>query len=370
MKDFEIRANKVFDIAIYLQLMGSFVPNADFNQIKELVLCISDFLKGTSEQEIELRLPMLKHTLEKMANPFIEKYPPKKEISEIATEWNSLFKDGYNVFSYGLNYGWLSKLMDLKNLHIYDHVPYHFKIGLVAHKGFYGIEEEFLLKDSFNALIKAEYYFELLNKYGEKAKRIELEQNKFKKETYTQITDLKFEVAAYSRLTVVSFYAFVESFVNSVGYSYLQYNIDKLSEDEREFLSGLKKGRYLQLQSKMEKFQKIIRPDKKCVLNLTDNKQISKPFKSFFDYYEDLRNASVHFSPSKERIWMKPQDWLDKSQDFSKISITVGFDFWKACFPDSDGPQYLGKLDFDLHYQEAKARQNKIIKLEREINSK
>ncbi len=367
MVTFEKKINEVFDIAVYLQLMGAFVPNADFSEIKEIVIGIYEFLKNSPRKEVELKLPQLKDTLENMAKLFIEKFPPKRSISEIASDWNSLFKGGYDVFSNGVTYGWLSKQMDLKNLNLYDYLPYHFKIGLVAHKGYGGVEEEFLLKDSFNSLVRAEYYINILNIYGEKAKKIESEQNEFKKETYEQIAELKYEVAAFSRLTIVSFFSFVESFVNSVGYSYLQYNFDRLSDSEKEILTGLKKGRFLQLQSKIGKYQMIIRPDKKSVLQITDENQIQEPFKSFFDYFEDLRNSSVHFSPTKEKIWMSPQDWLEKAKIFSRLAVNVGSEFWKACYPDSEGPQYVGQLDYDLHYKAALTRHTNILRIESEF---
>ncbi len=102
----------------------------------------------------------------------------------------------------------------------------------------------FLLKDAFNILLKATYYQKLLLDYGNKLKDIEEKKKgkEFTQELYHQITDIKFEVAAHSRLTIISFYAFVEGFVNSVGHSYLTKNIDTIDEVEKELLSGFKKG--------------------------------------------------------------------------------------------------------------------------------
>lgn len=367
MATFEERTNETFDLAVYLQLMGAFVPGVDFSQVKQIVLSTYDFLKKSPQEEIRIKLPQLKSILEKMANPLIERYPPKKSISEIAKLWNDLFKDGKDVFSYGITYGWLEELMDLKSLYLYDHVPYHFRIGLVAHKGNGGIEEEFLLKDAFNSLAKAENYFNILLKYGELKKQEEAAGKEFNKETYKQITDIKYEVAAFSRLTIISFYAFIECFVNSVGFSFLQRNKNDLNEDEIEVLQGLKKGRFLTLKSKIERFQRIIRTDKKAIIITSDEKQMKEAFLSFFYSYEELRNSSVHYSPLKEQIWLKPEEWLEKARTFSKISIEVGLEFWMSCHGTIEGPQYLENLEYEPLYNAAKQRLSSLESIQFDI---
>lgn len=368
MKTLEERINEVFNIAVYLQLMGAFVPNSDWRQIKEIVLSTHDFLKNSPKKQIESKLPLMRETLQKMANFFIAKFPPKKSVDEIASNWNELFKGGNNVFSYGITYGWLDEQMNIESLYSYDHVPYHFRIGLVVHKGFGEIEEAFLLKDAFNVLAKAEYYYQLLLDYGGLAKKEESGNRKeFSPDTYKQITDIKYEVAAFSRLTIISFYAFVECFVNSVGFSYLQRNIDRLNETEKETLKGLRKGRFLQLKSKIERYHKVIRDDKLPKIITSDEKQMKEPFISFFDYYEQLRNSSVHYSPLKKQIWMKPKDWLDKAREFAKLSINVSKEFWNACHENLDDPHYLGKLEFEFHINAAKERFKNLDKVEKQL---
>lgn len=359
------------DKVVYLQIMGSFVPNTDFQQIKDIIVSSNEFIKNSSEEEIKDKLPELQDILYKMTSLFMEKFPLKRELRNITTEFNAFFKNGNDVYSNGLEFGWLNNQMDLQDLKFYSDTPYHYRIGLGAHKGNGSIEEDFLLKDAFNILVKAEYYNRLLFDFGNRLKEIEEKKGKkeFTKELYNQITDIKFEVAAHSRLTIISFYAFVEGFVNSVGYNYLTKNIDMLDETEKELLSGFKKGRFLQLKSKIEKFQGLIRPDKTCKIIVTDDGQIPEDFKLFFDYYEQLRNSAMHYSPIKERIWMKPQDWIDKAIEFSMLSMKISFQFWKACYPSSDGPEYLGKLDYDLHLEKANKRADTIMKIETNIKS-
>jgi hypothetical protein len=360
--------NDLIDLVVYLQIMGSFVPNADFRQIKEVVTSTHDFIKISSDETVKNRLPELQSVLNKMTSLFMGKFPLKRELREITAEFNAFFKAGNDVYSYGLEFGWLNAQMDLRALDFYADTPYHYRIGLAAHKGNGSIEEDFLLKDAFNILVKAEHYQKLLIDYGKKLKENEEKKGKkeISQELYHQIADIKFEVAAYSRLTIVSFYSFVEAFVNSVGHSYLMKNIDTLDESEKELLHGFKKGRFLQLKSKIEKFQVLIRPDKTAKIIVSDNEQVPDDFRHFFEYYEQLRNSAMHYSPIKERIWMRPQEWIDKARNFSKLSMKVSLGFWKACYIRSDGPEYLGKLDYDLHLDKANKRAEKIQQIERD----
>lgn len=371
MTEYNEKVNGTFDLVVYLQMMGAFVPGADFRAIKNIVIATFDFLKESPEEVVVERLPELRKTLNKMSELFIKKFPLKTDIKTIAKTWNDLFKNESEVFSDGITYGWLEELMDLGNYKLYDYVPYQFRIGLVAHKGHFGIEEEFLLKDSFNALIKAEKYYDVLLKFGDikKDKHEKAGHKEFDTNTYDQITDLKYEVAAFSRLSVISFYAFIESFINSVGYSFLQRHKKNLTEDEKEILQGLKKGRYLPLKSKIERYQKVIRSDKKAIIITSDDEQIKEPFLTFFNDYEDLRNSSVHYSPLKDQIWLRPNEWLDKAKHFSKLSVDVALQFWNACYPNLKEPEYLGKLDYDVHHQSAAERYNRVEQIKTELES-
>lgn len=335
------------DHLAYLLLMASLVPGADFEKMKQIVDPLYDFINKEKREIVEERLPYLLEKIKPMTEAFFTKFPLKRNVHTVVEEFNNLTRSSADVNNYGLDLGWLNLQMSLENLHLYKDAPYHFKLGLGTHKGNASIEEDFLLKDAFNVRVRAEYYHELLVDFGNTVKDIETKtgKNQFSQELYQQIAEVKFEVSALSRLTIVSFYAFIESFVNSVGYNYLKTTSTLLSEEERESLMGTKSGRYLQLKTKIEKFQKLIRADKKVVIVLSDDRQIPEDFMRFFEYYEQLRNAAVHYSPSKEKIWMKPDDWLTRAFEFSELSMKVALKFWTACYPSSDGPEYLGKLD-------------------------
>lgn len=351
------RINDTWNIAVFLQMMSSFSENVDWRVIKHLTTRIDDFLKTASDQDKAAELPDIRRALDRHADPLIQQFPLKTDMNTIAEKWNDFFQGGQDIYSYGLEYGWLEELLDLKNYRLYNYVPYHFRLGLVAHKGRCNIEEDNLMKDAFNVLLKAEHYHIVLTKYGKL--QTELSQAKgnleFEKNIYTKITHVKFEVSSFSRLTILSFYAFIEAFVNSIAYSYLRRNESALSAVEAEILTGKEKGRYLQLKYKIERYQKIIRADKRAILVTSDMMQMSDTLKKFFAY-EELRNSAVHYSPLKESLSIIPNEWLTRAVEFSKIAMEVALQFWNACYPDLGAPEYLGRLDYEFNHHMAKSR--------------
>jgi len=366
MNSNEEKINDVYNLAIYLQLMGVLVPNSDIEKIKDVVFSTHEFLKTSSKGEITLRLPHMEIILQQMTENFIKNFPLKKTINEIAFNWNELFKDNNDPFTYGITFGWLEKQMDCSKLYKYNYVPYHFNIGLYNHAGFGSVEETFLLQDAFSTLVKTDYNYNILEEYRKILNNKNLEVNKL---TYTKISDLKFEVCSYSRLTIISFYSFIECFVNSIGFSYFERNKETLEDAEINTLKGLKKNSYLSLKSKIEKFQKIIRKDRTIKIITSDKQQIKEPFISFFNKYEEIRNASVHYSPSKEAIWMKPEEWVENANEFAKLSIQVGLEFWRACYEQQDNPDYLGRFEFDRLYKISEDRLKSVNQIEIEIET-
>ncbi len=356
MNNIEREVNSVFNIAVYLKMMASFLPDANFEEVNKMVSDIYDFFKSAKEDDILEKLPYIRSNLEKMAAPLLKSFPLKKSLDEIVADWDQFFKNDSEIYSYGLEYGWLEDRMNIKGLVLYNHIPYHFRIGLYAHKGNFGIEEEFLLKDAFNILVKAQKAFDQLNNYGDfKQKLLKKEREEdFDEHTIRKITDLKYEVSANSRLSVISFYAFVECFVNSLGYSHAKRNVMVLSEMDSEILNGKKNGRFLQLKSKIERYHRLIRNDGKTIIITSDENQIKEPFISFFNIYESLRNSAVHFSPTKEQIWLKPADWIEKAERFSRMALQVALEFWRSCYPERPYPDYIGRLDYDIFMNKAK----------------
>lgn len=361
----EKKINDTRNIAIFLQMISSFAVNVDWRFVKGLTTRIYDFFETAPDEDIEAKLPEIRHTLKKYANPLIKQFPLRIDINTITEKWTDLSQGDQEIYSYGLEYGWLEEHLDLKNFRLYNYVPYHFRLGLVADKGHCYIEEDNLLKDAFNMLLKAEHYLVVLTKYGKL--EMELSQAKgnleFEKQTYTKITHVKFEVSSFSRLTILSFYAFIEAFVNSIAYSYLRRNESTLSVAEAESLTGKEKGRYLQLKYKIERYQKIIRADKKAVLITSDMMQMNDTLKTFFAY-EELRNSAVHYSPVKASLAITPLEWLNRAVEFSKIAMNVAIQFWNACYPNFGAPEYLGRLDYEFNHNMAKTRLARIQEAE------
>lgn len=361
----EKRVKDARDIAVFLQIISSFAVNVDWRFIKGLTTRIYDFFEKAPDEDIATELPEIRRTLEKYAIPLILQFPLKTNLNTITEKWKEFSKGDQEIYSYGLEYGWLEEHLDLKNFPLYNYVPYHFRLGLVGDKGHCYIEEDNLLKDAFNMLLKAEHYYLVLSKYGKL--QMELSQAKgnleFEKDIYTKITHVKFEVSSSSRLTILSFYAFIEAFVNSIGYSFLKRNESKLSAVDAEMLTGKKNARYLQLKAKIERYQKIIRTDKKAVLVTSDEMQMNDTLKTFFAY-EELRNSAVHYSPIKASLAITPLEWLNRAVEFSKIAMNVAIQFWNACYPDFGAPQYLGRLDYEFNHHMAKTRLARIQEAE------
>jgi len=335
--------------------MASFLPEGNFLEISKFVSNTYDFFKFSDEKDIAERLPKIKEYLDKIAAPILKRFPPKKSINEIAIDWDEFFKNDAEIYSHGLEYGWLEERMDIQNFLLYNHVPYHFRIGLYAHKGTFGIEEEFLIKDSFNILVKAKKSFNQLKSYGDFMQKTLAQHGKtdFDNKTVEEITYLKYEVCSNCRLSIISFYAFVECFVNSLGYNHARRNEETLSLSDFEILNGKKDGRFLQLKTKIERFHKLIRQDSKTIIVTSDSKQMNEPFVSFFNIYEDLGNSAVHFSPTKDPIWLKPADWIDRAEHFSKLSLQVALEFWRSCYPYLPYPDYIGRLDYQIFMDKA-----------------
>jgi len=137
----------------------------------------------------------------------------------------------------------------------------------------------------------------------------------------------------------------------SLLFDYLCRNSERLNTNDVEILQGSKNGRFISLKSKIERFQKIMRKDKTSVIILSDNNQISEPFMTLFNNFEELRNASVHYSPLKSKIWLKPHDWVDKAKEFSELVIEASLIIWKSCHETEKGPDYLGRLEYDRLYK-------------------
>lgn len=361
-KDFGDIANRIWDKALYLQLTAAFDPSTNFEQARVFSIELHDQLRTLDPAIAGSVLPRLEALVDQMVKIVREKFAPIAEFSAIATSWNDKFRNREDPISYGVEYGWLAKLVDLRNfLPQLDYVPFHFRVGVAQNKGHFSIEEEFLLSDAFNQLVKGQETKVLLMNYAEKIKaQRHSETDPLSPHHYSDFSQMKFEIAAYARTAVISFYSFVECFVNSVGHSHLCYNSGLTGQPEAQVLSGRKGKYYIPLREKMKEIPRIVNPAPRPAQKFGIHEQ------RFFDTYEDLRNSAVHYSPQKASIWLKPDIWLEKADEFSRSAIGVAHTFWDACFPGTDGPQYLGKLEYDRLYGLAKTRYTNRRRIEAE----
>lgn len=363
----EEEINRVWDFTIYLQLMASFCAEIDFDEFNSFSQSFYEFIKESSLNEINEKLPAYDEKLNSYHSLVKDKYLKKVDFRIIATEWNGLFKTDKEILSNGIFIGWLEEFIDLKNYYKYDYYPYHFKIGLAIHKGKGDIEEHFLLRDAFKCLSKAQKYLFLLKHFGEEQKNDFKEKGaiKFDNETLTDLNTIKSEISFYSRLTIISFYSFFECYINSIGFDIYYRRKNELTENEKDILRGSKNGRFLNLKYKIEAFQKIVRSDKKAKIILSDDYQIKEPFKKFFATYEELRNSAVHNSPEKTKIWIKPYEWVLKAEEFSRLTIDASKIIWQVCHETKKGADYLGRFEYQTLYDVALQDEKHLKELEK-----
>ena len=368
MKEYALIRNQLTVHLVYLQLMTSLMPKdkggISNKTVRESLIETSEFLNKANEDEIVNKGPILINHLQRAVDWYKESFPPKIPLEQITEEFNKFFTKNRDTYSWGLEYGWLQKVMDCSKMGFPEDLPFHARIGIGHHAGFGCVVEEFLLRDAFFMLALSEESYNKMDAYA----RFWKESNKTDNpELVNKIFGAANQnVATYARLSILSFFSFVEAFVNSIGYDYSLRNKDILSPKEIEILHGTKNGRYLSLEYKIEKFQSIIRLDKKIPLILSDPKQIKEPFKTFIKNIKEIRDSSIHYSPKKVAIWRKPDDWINKAKYTSKLCLEISLKVWKACYPDKKEPRYLKGLDYDKYIDIAKKRlklQDKIKKI-------
>jgi hypothetical protein len=174
----------------YIQLMMSLIPKdkggIEINESKGFLIEIDNFLKRSNKQEIIKKGPDIISLL----NSIIERYknlcPPKKTLETIAVSFNKLCKDNKNIYSFGLDYGWVQSVMDFSRIRFLKDLPLHSKIGIGHHAGFASVEEVYLLNDAFFILVLAEESHKNMHNYAANIK--ESSEIKISKEVYNLLS--------------------------------------------------------------------------------------------------------------------------------------------------------------------------------------
>lgn len=327
--------------------------NITHTEINEVLGIARKFILNASNQEIQSKGPGILQTFESLVNYYQAKVPPKKPYEIIGSEFNKLSSEKDEIYSYGIEFRWLEERLDCSKINLNKEIPWQTRIGIGHHAGRLELEESFLLRDAFYLFVNAK---ETYNNMFERAGEIKELETKEISSYNKYLTYANLDVATYSRLTMVSMLSFIEAFVNSVGYDYFLRNKEKLTEKEIELLNGKKGRRYLSIETKLEKFPKIIRSVKISPIIISDVGQRREPFISFIDNLKPIRNSSMHYSPKKESIWRRPKDWLKSAESSTQLCVSVAREFWLACYPNRSMPFYLFELDYDNLMEEAKNR--------------
>ena len=305
---------------------------------------IDSFIRTAGKKELLDQGPELLKLIEPLFQTSLKNFPPRKDLNEIANQFIQFQKENPDYRGNGILYGWLNDLIDCKNLSS-EPLPSHARVGVNLHAGKIVIEESIILRDAFFFLVLAEQQLEKLlslQKVGNMALPKDLEEARYERGMIYNSN-----VGTFSRMSLLNFFSFIEAYVNGIGLDHLYNNGSRLEINERETLTGKKKDKYLSLERKIELYQQIIRPDKK--LQMTDPNQCEEPFRSFFRECKEIRDASVHFSALKAPIVRRPNEWIDKVNEYAKITLDLAKKFWDACYSSEKYPNYLDILDYDVH---------------------
>ena len=352
---------------LFLHFVFVVVPGAlyDDNFRKEVEEA-KDFVYHSASEDFLARVNVVSQHLDELVLKATSLLPSKVSTGEIAREFGKLLNEqGESIYSTGVAFGWLNRLIDCSPIGLDNDLPYHARVGLSTHAGYSNVEERFLLLDAFYLLELANYCNEKMLAMASQFSPKGLADRK----DYLTVSVANQNVGSAARLCVFSFYAFVEAFVNSIGNDFATKNLPNLTPNEVEILHGTREQRYLSLEQKIKFFPRIMRKDKASPIVLIDKKQHKDPFLTFFSAIKEVRDASTHFGVGKACIWRIPQEWLTFAESTSQNSVEVASAFWEACYPRQSKPGYLLGLNYDALREAAKTRLDttrQIVSLRRE----
>lgn len=351
MSTTEIR-QRISDYHLFLVLASAVSNHRDRpEEFCAILTSVPEFLRTASGRDIRERGKELASLLSRAVQLHDKVLPRKKTAREIARDFRSLVAAEPDIWRFGIQSGWLSERFDTSRLPQAEDLPWHARVGIGVHAGRVGVEEVSLLEDAFFLLVRARESHEAMMRY---ARTCGLEASPHEKPNcYNTLNSLKSSVCTYSRLGVLTAVAFVEAFVNSVGWNEAVIR-SSLSEQEKSELKGIRKGGgYTKLKDKLERMPKLIRADRATPIVLSDAKQTREPFITFLREIKEVRDASVHYAPGKAPILHPPQEWLRLVEEGVRNAIAVAREFWSACYPDRQQPRYLAELYYDGLLQQA-----------------
>lgn len=268
--------------------------------------------------------------------------PPKMGIKKAA----KLLREQLNSapFHNGIELGIITTIMDLsKSPYLKEELPYYSRLGLGYHANRCVNEEWQLLSDAFFLIASAVEQYKKMFESKESLPEKKTEKH------LNELININENVCSLCRTSIISLYAFFESYVNGIGLNYLYYNKDTLLSEDQFALQGKDRigNHYLKIETKLECLQKIIA---KKITYPTNNPQQLKDESiiKLLEKMRERRDVAVHYSKIKGNIMYSPQEWMDEMIDISHLIINVSRKIWNACFPDVDHyPYYLRELDYE-----------------------
>jgi hypothetical protein len=318
-------------------------------EIRHVLNAIGDFLIHSSVEEMNVRGPQLVSLLLKIDHPRLK---PRRARDAIGSAFIRMGKT-VDIWRFGVPYGWLLEHFEPPILALPGDLPAHARVGVGHHAGSVAVEEVTFLDDTFVLLAQTRRAYDQMLATAERTN--EPRSAREAQQTHESLTLLNMNVGTFARLTVVTIAAFVESFVNSVGANE-NARRPTLPSNVAEQLSGGRKGRYLSLEFKMERFPALIRKDGASPLRVTDEKQRQEPFRRFLAETKEVRDAAMHFSPLKMPIICTPQEWLRRANNAAADGVEVARTFWAACYPCAQPPAYLYDLNHNTFVDRAEKR--------------
>lgn len=308
-----------------------------------------DWLSHAPDDEVLAKVDYLYSRFYGLVEFYVRFLKPRRPWQFIADEFVAGLRAGTISWSYGVEWHWLRERFGHQELESLTGTtadfPLHGTIGLGLHSGSQVVEESLILLDTFFLLVKVKRSYrqlvEMLNS------RTAENQEQF--DSHARHVNLI--CCGLARICVATAFSFFECFVNSVGESELKAR--QHSKDETEILSGRRGRTYVRLEVRLEQMPPIISQCKTCPIKALDLKQRTAPFKELLTDVRDLRDASAHYGRSKERIWLRPKEWMERSEQHVRTCVEAALIFWKACFPGSDGPAYLDNLDWTAWMNQA-----------------
>ncbi len=197
------------------------------------------------------------------------------------------------------------------------------------------MQEQFLLKDAFFLLKRADATYALLG--------IENAETPVHSDRCDLLAS---NVIGYSKAAVIGFCAFFECFVNGAGVDFalrtssLPYQVSEMLKSGKD-----DKKTFMPLPKKIERYAKAINPQAPPLV-LADPKQRPEPFRTYFKEVQEPRDSLVHHAPHKAPIWYSPEEWKARAELAARQSVSCAAAVWRAFYSNRGLPRYLSRLDF------------------------